>query len=105
MEEYDMSRKVEDKMSTARKWLDRNSGIGTTIKPATAALTAVDKAIAEAKSARAKYSAAVAAKEKAIKAMNIAMTKARLEKKLKAKESKLQAKLASLAETDKQEKA
>lgn len=100
-----MSRKIGDKLSTARKWLDRNAETGATVKPALAALAATEKALAEAQVAKARYSAAVLAKKKAIAAMDDAMDKARTEKKLKAKESRLQIKLASLVKTDKPEKA
>lgn len=100
-----MSKKVEEKLATARKWLDRNAGVGATVKPALAALAAAEKALAEAQAAKAKYAAAVSAKQKAVVALDAAMAKAKTEKKLKVKESRLQSKLASLVETDKPEKA
>lgn len=100
-----MSKKVESKLTTARKWLDRNVGVGATVKPALAALASAEKALADAQAAKEKYAVAVAAKQKAVSAMDAAMAKSKTEKKLKAKEFRLQTKLASLVETDKPEKA
>lgn len=100
-----MSKKVESKLASARKWLDRNEGVGATVKPAQAALAAAEKALAEAQAAKAKYAAAVAAKQSALAAMDAALDKTKTEKKLKAKESRIQTKLASLTETAKPEKA
>lgn len=100
-----MSKKVEEKLASAHKWLDRNASVGATVKPALAALATAEKALAEARAAKSKYVATAGAKAKALAAVQVSMAKIKTEKKLKAKEIRLQTKLASLVETDKQEKA
>ncbi len=96
-----MNKKLESRIAAAKKWLERNEGVGATTKLANAAITAAEKSILEAKAAKTKYEAATEAKEKAVLSMGIAMEKARTEKRLKAKEAKLQTRLASLVASEK----
>jgi len=102
-EESTMSKKIESQLASARKWLERNDGVGSTVKPAQAAIAAAEKAVRETQAAKAAYAAAMEAKSKAILAMGAAMVKAKTEKKLKAKELRLQTKLASLVSPEKTE--
>lgn len=92
-----MSKKLLGKLATARKWLERNADAGITAKPAQAALEKADKAVAEAAAVRVKLADAIEAKNKAMLSLEEAMGKVKTEKKLKAKEAKLQARLASLS--------
>ncbi|MBN2873809.1 MAG: hypothetical protein JXM71_01840 [Spirochaetales bacterium] len=100
-----MSKKAEQKLASARKWLEKNVDVGATVKPAQNALAAAERALADAQVARAKYTAAITSKAKSLEAVEIAMAKTRAEKKLKAKELRLQSKLAALVDTDKPEKS
>jgi len=100
-----MSKKIESQLASARKWLERNDSVGSTVKPAQAAIAAAEKAILEAQTAKATYAAATEAKKKAILAMGSAMAKTKTEKKLKAKEVRLQTKLATLVAPEKASQA
>ncbi len=91
-----MSKKIESQLASARKWLERNDSVGSTVKPAQAAIAAAEKAVRDAQTAKAAYAAAMEAKKKAILAMGAAMVKTKTEKKLKAKELRVQTKLATL---------
>jgi hypothetical protein len=105
VEENNMSKKIESQLASSRKWLERNDSVGSTVKPAQAAIAAAEKAVAEAKAAKATYTTAVAAKKKAVLAMGAAMVKTKTEKKLKAKELRLQTKLATLVAPEKADQA
>ena len=100
-----MSKKIENQFASARKWIERNDSVGSTVKPAQAAIAAAEKAVREAQAAKAAYTAAVDAKKKAILAMGAAMVKTKTEKKLKAKGLRLQTKLATLVAPEKADPA
>jgi hypothetical protein len=100
-EEIHMSKKIESQLESARKWLERNDSVGSTVKPAQAAIAAAEKAVRDAQTAKVAYAAAMEAKKKAILAMGAAMVKTKTEKKLKAKELRVQTKLATLVAPEK----
>jgi len=100
-----MSKKIESQLASARKWLERNDTVGSTVKPAQAAIAAAEKAVRDAQAAKTAYATAMEAKKKAVLAMGAAMVKTKTEKKLKAKEIRLQTKLATLVAPEKADQA
>jgi hypothetical protein len=92
-----MSKKDSDKLAATKKWLERNADIGTTIKPAQAALANAEKYAAESAAAKAKLLEAGKSKKKSFEALKAAVEIAKREKKLKNRGAKIQAKLATLA--------
>jgi hypothetical protein len=66
-------------------------------KQALLALSDAEKAATELTTLKARQSEAAAAREESIRALDQAMAKVKLEKKLKAKEARVQAKLAELS--------
>lgn len=92
-----MSKKMQSVITTAIKWLDRNAEVGSTIEPARKAAEAAEKSLADVINAKDAYLAALDTRDKAMTTLELAMNRSKMEKKLKAKESRLQAKLASLS--------
>jgi hypothetical protein len=96
-EGFRMSKKNADKLAATKKWLERNSDIGNSIRPAQAALANAEKYAAESAAAKAKLSEAEKNKKKSFAALKDAVEIAKREKKLKNRGAKIQAKLATLA--------
>jgi hypothetical protein len=92
-----MSKKSASKLAATKKWLDRNSDIGITVKPAQTALASAEKSVAESAAAKARLAEAESAKKKAFAVLEDAIAKAKTEKKLKNRGAKIQAKLALLS--------
>ncbi len=95
-----MSKKNSGILETAGKWLEKNAETGVALKPALAALELAELAVKEAAIVKDKMIESLEARKKAIQDLTVAIDKAKTEKKLKAKESRLQAKLASLSAKD-----
>jgi hypothetical protein len=95
--EFDMSRSASDKLAESKKWLEKNAQSDLNLKPAQAAVAAAEKAVAELASLRARASELANARDAALSSLDEALDRAKTEKRLKAKESKLQAKLAALS--------
>ena len=91
-----MSKSVSRQLEESRKWLDKNSQAGLSIKPASAALANADKITAELATFKARMAELTLAKNTAMESLRAAMEKVKTEKKLKAKEARLQARLAAL---------
>jgi hypothetical protein len=96
-EDQAMAKSIADKLESVKKWLDRNAQNGLAVKPAQSALANAEKAIAEAAALKAKMSEAIEARNRAFSALEASMLKVKAEKKLRAKEAKVQAKLAALS--------
>lgn len=91
-----MGKTVKDKITDSRKWLKKNAEAGVTVTGALAALETLDASVAEVAALRVKLAGALDARQKALEALGDAMDKARLEKKLKEKETRIKSRLASL---------
>lgn len=92
-----MSKSVLKQLEESRKWLEKNSQAGLSTKSANSALANADKAVGELAAFKARIAELTLAKNKAIEALGASMTRVKTEKKLKAKEARLQARLAALA--------
>jgi hypothetical protein len=91
-----MSKSESIKLEASKKWLEKNAHSDLNLKPALAAVENAGKAKAELAALKTKVSQMTDANKKAIKVLDTAIANVKTEKKLKAKEAKLQAKLASL---------
>jgi DNA repair ATPase RecN len=96
-ESVHMSKKLSAKLESTKKWLGKTAQASLNIKPAEAALANAEKAAAELDSLRTKVAAMAETKKNAVKTLDAAIEKIKIEKKLKAQEAKVQAKLASLS--------
>jgi hypothetical protein len=92
-----MSKSVTSKLAASRKWLEKNAQAGLNLKTANAVLASAEKAAGDLAGLKAKMAEATAAKATALRSLDDAMARVRTEKKLKAKEARLQMKLAALA--------
>jgi len=92
-----MSKSISSKLEASKKWLEKNAQAGLNVKPANAVLANAEKVAADLAALKAKVVEATAAKATALRNLDEAMTRVKTEKKLKAKEAKLQLKLAALA--------
>lgn len=92
-----MSKSVTSKLEATRKWLEKNAQAGLNLKAANAVLANAEKAASDLAGLKAKLAEATAAKATALKSLDNAMARVKTEKKLKAKEARLQLKLAALA--------
>ncbi|MDA8424633.1 MAG: hypothetical protein M0Z80_00720 [Treponema sp.] len=92
-----MSRSASDKLSESKKWLEKNAQSNLNLKPALAALAAAEKAVAELAALRARAAELANARDAALSSLDEALGRAKTEKRLKAKEAKLQARLAALS--------
>jgi len=92
-----MSKSISSKLEASKKWLEKNAQAGLNVKPANAVLANAEKAAADLAALKAKVVEATAAKATALRNLDDAMNRVKTEKKLKAKETKLQLKLAALA--------
>lgn len=92
-----MSKSVSAKLQESRKWLEKNSQSGLNVKLANSALANADKAVAEMEALKARVAELTRSKAAAVANLDAAMGRVKTEKRLKAKEARLQAKLAALA--------
>jgi flagellar motor switch/type III secretory pathway protein FliN len=92
-----MGRSISSKLESSRKFLEKNSKSTLNLKQAQAMLSNVEKVSAELSSLRTRLGELVEARKSSIIALDEAMAKVKLEKKLKQKEAKVQAKLAILS--------
>lgn len=92
-----MSKSVSAKLAESRKWLEKNSQSGLNIKGANAALANADKAVVELESLKGRVAELMHSKAAAVANLDAAMSRVKTEKRLKAKEARLQAKLAALS--------
>ena len=92
-----MSRSISSKLESARKYLEKNAKSSLNLKQALAALAEAEKASAELASLKSRLPDLVEARERSVEALEAAMARVKLEKRLKEKEAKVQARLADLA--------
>jgi len=92
-----MGRSTTQKLESAQKWLGKYSQEVGTGKTALSALENAKKVASETALLKAKLSESVAIKKAAIQALDESILHAKTERKLKLKESKLQAKIAALS--------
>jgi hypothetical protein len=91
-----MSKAILDKLENTKRWLGKSAQANLNIKPAQAVLAIAEKATSELASLKSKLAEAVEAKKIATKNLDLAIARVKTEKRLKAKEAKLQSKLATL---------
>ena len=87
---------IEEKLETTKKWLGKSSHANLNIKPAQLALANAEKITVELATLRSRLAEATVAKKVALKSLDAAIERIKAEKRLKAKEAKLQSKLAIL---------
>jgi len=92
-----MSKSISVKIEEAKKFLEKNAKANLNLKLAQSALADAEKTKAELEQLKAKIGELTEAREKAISLLDQAMVRVKLEKKLKAKETRLQARLANLS--------
>jgi hypothetical protein len=92
-----MSKPVSVKLENAKKWLEKNGQALANGKAAQAALANAEKAVSEVTSVKARMAEVLSQKKGAILALDEALLIARTERKLKMKETRLQAKIAALS--------
>jgi hypothetical protein len=92
-----MSKSFSSSMAESKKWLKKNGETGLNLKAAQAALANVEKVSDELGKTKIRLAELVAARKSGVQALAAAMATAKTEKRLKAKESRLQSKLAALA--------
>jgi hypothetical protein len=84
-------------LASARKFLEKYAKSNLNLKQAQAALAEAEKSSAELASLKARLGEQSEAREASLTALAGAMARIRLEKKLKGKEERVQAKLAALS--------
>ena len=92
-----MSKSISSTLDSSRKFLEKNEKSNLNLKQALTALSDAEKASVELSSLKAKLGALTEARKNAVLALDEALNRVKLEKKLKAKEAKVQARLADLA--------
>jgi DNA repair ATPase RecN len=92
-----MGKSISDKLAESKKWLDKNGQSSLNLKSAQAALANAEKSVAELASLKAKLREMIEDRDNALLSLEDALEKVRTEKRLRAKDAKLQAKLAALA--------
>lgn len=92
-----MSKSISSVLDASRKFLEKNEKSNLSLKQALAALSDAEKACTELSSLKTKLAALTEARKDAVLALEDALARVKLEKKLKSKEAKVQAKLADLA--------
>jgi hypothetical protein len=95
-EELTMSKSITGKLESARKFIEKHAKSDLNIKQAQAALSDAEKLSAEAATLKTKLSEVLERRGRSVTALEQALVRVTLEKKLKAKEAKVQAKLAAL---------
>ncbi|MGO8695811.1 MAG: hypothetical protein ACLQMF_19280 [Rectinemataceae bacterium] len=94
-----MRKGISGKLVSTKNWLGKAAQADLNIKPAQAALANAEKATLELEALKAKVAETAKAKKAAMRTLDAAIEKVETEKKLKAKEAKVQAKLAVLVAT------
>ncbi len=89
-----MSKAIAGKLASTKSWLGKASNANLNLKPAQAALANAEKAATELAALKAKVAEMTKIKKSAMKTLEDALDRVETEKKLKAKDAKLQAKLA-----------
>jgi hypothetical protein len=92
-----MSKSVSNRIEASKKWLEKNSQSGLNLKSAIAALAGAEKAASELGSLKSRMAELAQGRNAALENLALAMAKAKTEKRLKAKEARVQAKLAALS--------
>jgi hypothetical protein len=92
-----MGKSVSNQIEESKKWLEKNSQSGLNLKSATAALAGAEKAVSELASLKSKLAELTQGRKAAMENLALAMAKSKTEKRLKAKEARVQARLAALS--------
>jgi len=92
-----MGKSISAKLEDSRKFLEKNGKSNLNLKQALGALADAEKSAAELSQLKARLSELTQAREGSLSNLDQAIARVKLEKKLKAKESRVQAKLADLS--------
>ena len=92
-----MGKSISEKLEDSRKFLEKNGKSNLNIKQALAALADAEKSAAELSQLKARLGELSEARDESLCSLDQAIARVKLEKKLKAKESRVQAKLADLS--------
>jgi hypothetical protein len=92
-----VSKSISKKVEDSKKFFEKNAQANLNTKAALSALASLEKATAELTALKAKVSELTAARKETIFILDAEMARVRMEKKLKAKEAKLQARLVALS--------
>ncbi|GEM_PF-2375475 len=92
-----MSKSISGKIEDSKKFLDKNGKSNLNLKQAQAALADAEKASSEVATLKARLSETLETRKKSLSSLDEALARVKREKRLKAKEAKLQAKLAILS--------
>jgi hypothetical protein len=92
-----MSKSIPGQLASTRKFLEKYAKSNLNLKQAQAALSEAEKVHAELASLKARLGELTEARKGSMLALEEAMARVKLEKKLKGKEARVQAKLAVLA--------
>ena len=92
-----MSKSVSNRIEESKKWLEKNSQSGLNLKSAIAALANAEKAASELDSLKSRMAELTQGRNLVMENLALAMAKTKTEKRLKAKEARVQAKLAALS--------
>lgn len=92
-----MSKSISATIEDAKKFLEKNAKANLNLKLAQSALADAEKTKAELEELKAKIGELTEARDKAVSFLDQTMARVKLEKKLKAKETKLQTRLANLS--------
>ena len=92
-----MSKSVSNRIEESKKWLEKNSQSGLNLKSAIAALANAEKAASELDSLKSRMAELTQGRNAVMENLALAMAKTKTEKRLKAKEARVQAKLAALS--------
>ena len=91
-----MNKSITRKLEDAKKFIEKHGKADLNIKQVQVSLSDAEKASGEVEAAKIKLSEVLERREGAMIALEMALERVILEKKLKAKEAKIQAKLVAL---------
>ncbi len=91
-----MGKSISDRLGESKKWLKKNDEAALNLKPAQAALALAIKSNDELDKLKSRIKEASETRKAAMSALTEAIRKTKAEKKLRAKEERLQGKLSAL---------
>jgi hypothetical protein len=95
-----MGKSISNQIEESKKWLEKNSQSGLNLKSANAALAGAEKAASELDSLKSRMAELTQGRKAAMENLALAMAKVKMEKRLKAKEARVQARIAALSASE-----
>jgi hypothetical protein len=96
-EDIDMSKSIASKMAATKKFLEKNGKSNLNLKQAQTAFADAERVTTELASLKSRLSELIETRKRSLGSLDQAVARVKQEKRLKAKEAKVQAKLAVLA--------